>query len=116
MSITIEIDNPEEMLILLDGLTANSHAQFEIKSDLIKKIHRAILLRKHQFEWRLIVDFPDFEISGGGLIRHRRSHVSLVVWVMPDEPTTVNLDDEHGWEHTVLYHEIYNKAFPELKA
>jgi hypothetical protein len=115
MSISIDIDNPEEAILLIDGLTANSHAQFQMKTDLLAKMHRAILEERYRNVWRQIEDFPDYEMSGGGLIRWRNSHESVVISVTQGDPITVKLDGHSGWEHQVIFHDVWMGTFPELE-
>ncbi|WNT45465.1 hypothetical protein SEA_ARGAN_81 [Arthrobacter phage Argan] len=115
MSITIEFDNPEEALLLIDGLTANSHAQFQMKTDILAKIHRAILVNRLYHEWRTIEGFPSYQINGGGSIRTKRRYEYLPITTTFGEPVMVDLDDETGYSRRVFWHDVYMKAFPELE-
>lgn len=113
--ISIDIDNPEEAILLIDGLTANSHAQFAMKNDLLAKIHRAILERQYQHVWRQIEDFPDYEMCGGGIIRRRDTYEGVEISVSNGDPVMVKLDGIFGWEHQVFFHDVWITTFPELE-
>ncbi|UVK62904.1 hypothetical protein SEA_UZUMAKI_82 [Arthrobacter phage Uzumaki] len=115
MSVTIEIDNPEEALLLIDGLTANSHAEFQMKTDILAKIHRAILVNQFMPVWRTIEGFPKYEINGGGLIRFKKYREYLSISHTDGDPIMVHLDDEDGLSRIVFWHDVYMKAFPELE-
>lgn len=115
MSVTIEIDNPEEALLLIDGLSTKTHAEFQMKTDLLTKIHRAILVDRFMPVWRTIEGFPKYEINGGGSIRFKKYKEYLSISHTDGDPITIYLDDEDGVARIVYWHDVYMKTFPELE-
>jgi len=111
----IEIDDPENAIRYIEQLVATTPENYEWKVKLRQRIGRALLHDLYVNVWRPVESFPDYEMSGGGIIRNIRTREHVSVTVTSSDPVMVSLDDSNGWACDVHLDTLILDNFPEYK-
>jgi hypothetical protein len=117
--VKIEIGHSERALYIIDGLLLHHHGMkystMEWLNDIREQIVKVQNKDNFKDEWRVIETFPNYEISGGGIIRTRAAQ-SVVNPRLDAGGFDYNVRlIQNQFMYDIPVKDILEKTFPELE-